>query len=141
MADHAVEYVPREIVERDWDLFRGWLELVPLNNLYTVEHIRAWVAEGLFHVWAVFSLAAGAPALCAVVVTSVQDWPLMRVGRILLCGGEELVHWLGLLPQLEQAMRDSGCERIEVYGRRGWERVLATYDYHPQAVVLTKELY
>jgi hypothetical protein len=82
--------------------------------------------------------AGRAQAWCgerSTIVTELLDFPLMRVCRIWLAGGDrsELVEQM--LPQVEEWARQNGCSRVEIVGRQGWKRVLPEYSTPPQQVL------
>jgi len=140
MAEHELHYVKPWTVARDWELYRPWLEMVPLNGLYDLGELKRSLVAAERHLWAIWEVdhSVAEMSIVACVVTSTFEYQLLKVGRINLCGGRDMVRWLNLVPELEQAFRDEGCDRVEVYGRRGWERVLDGYKL--QACVLAKEL-
>jgi hypothetical protein len=54
------------------------------------------------------------------------------------CGGVNCEHWLPLFEHIEQYARDEGCERMRIYGRKGWEHVLDGYE--TKYVILEKAI-
>lgn len=59
-----------------------------------------------------------------------------KVLRFLLMGGEgDAVEFM---PLIEQQAKDQGCHEVEIFGRRGWERVFKDYKF--QGVSLGKRL-
>ena len=72
------------------------------------------------------------------IVTEIRSYPLAKICRIWLAGGDmdELVNQM--LPDVEAWAKANGCSRMEVVGRKGWKRVLK--DYREPYAVLTKEL-
>lgn len=137
----AGERVTREGVAEHWPVWAKLLEPVPRAGLYTLEHVRAWLDAGTWQLWAIFDMQDGSgPEPIACIVTSVEAYPLGRVGRVLECAGTDLADWIDLLPELEDAFREAQCEVVELYGRRGWERVLGREGYRAAACVLRKEI-
>lgn len=72
------------------------------------------------------------------IVTEIKSFPLMKVCRIWLAGGDmdELVNVM--LPDVEAWAKDNGCARVEIVGRKGWKRALP--EYREPYAVLHKEL-
>ena len=70
-------------------------------------------------------------------VTEIIPFPRNRVLRVWLAGGEldELQRYQ---PALENYARSEGCSRIEIDGRKGWERALD--GYKAERVILTKDI-
>ena len=86
-------------------------------------------------------LAIGGESIHAAVVTELVTTKTgFKFCRFVLMGGIELAKALPNLEPIERWARDQGCLACEVFGRRGWEPVLATEGYRPFAVSLQKEL-
>jgi len=45
-----------------------------------------------------------------------------------------------VLKLFEEFAEAEGCEKVNVYGRRGWQRVLSKYGYYEPYTILTKDL-
>ena len=69
------------------------------------------------------------------IVTEILDFPLMRVCRIWLAGGDMAELTTEMLPQVEAWAKANGCTRMEIVGRKGWKRVLPEYSEPPQTVL------
>ena len=82
-------------------------------------HAQLWANEG----------AAG--------VTQLVPTPIANICRYWL-GGGEMDALKALDEPIEAWAREQGCTRIEIQGRRGWERALRGYRH--RGVVLTREL-
>jgi hypothetical protein len=70
---------------------------------------------------------------------------LVRTNRHLVCqitalGGENMEHWFDLLPQIHEWAKAEGCDKIRLFGRRGWIRALEKHDYQISNVVLERAL-
>jgi hypothetical protein len=74
----------------------------------------------------------------AALVTQIEDHPRVRWLVLWLAGGDldELVD--ELRPAAEAYGRVHGCQRVVIFGRPGWERVLTGYS--PVARLIAKEL-
>ena len=72
------------------------------------------------------------------IITEIKSFPMMKVCRVWLAGGDmtELVDVM--LPDVEAWAKENGCARVEIVGRKGWKRALPNYR-EPYAV-LHKEL-
>ena len=90
---------------------RDWAEFEP--------ELRA----GRMQLW----LAAAPDRVRMACITQVQVRPRAKVGVVLYVTGTERQQWLGFLPVIENWFREQGCARVEIWARRGWERVLAGY--------------
>jgi hypothetical protein len=72
-------------------------------------------------------------------VTELQHYPQMAAIRIWLASGE-LRACLDLLPQVERFAREVGARRLDVVGRMGWARALATRGWAAKGLWLSKEI-
>lgn len=61
-----------------------------------------------------------------------------KICELVACGGKDRARWLPLLDGIEDYARKEGCAEMRIYGRKGWERVLA--GYRAQHVILGKDL-
>ena len=50
----------------------------------------------------------------------------------------DMRRWIGLLEQIEEFARAEGCEATRIIGRKGWARVLMSYQV--KRIVLEKDL-
>lgn len=58
------------------------------------------------------------------VITEIIQYPRMRTLVMHFTGGKELQSWKDpMLNTLQSYAKDKGCDSIESYGRRGWERI------------------
>lgn len=76
----------------------------------------------------------------AAVVTEIQLAPRAKTCHLFLAGGdlEELER---ILAVIERWAKGTGCDRISLAGRRGWERTfLRGEGYSPAWTVMTKDL-
>lgn len=82
-------------------------------------HIAHGLREGFFQVWGV---ARGARLLC-VCVTTLHTYPTgLKTLEVILLGGERRDVVLPFMKVLASFGADHGCERVEFFGRRGFER-------------------
>ena len=73
-----------------------------------------------------------------VVITRIENFHDTRWGLIWIAAGEGIEHAPSVLEPIEAWFKSMGCSRVEISGRKGWERILPDYDF--KAVVLVKEL-
>ena len=77
----------------------------------------------------------------AAFTTRIYEVPQSRVFAIEWVGGVRLEEWIDEAIQiLEQFARDSGCQKIEGHGRKGWEKILSRHGWHWLAVSFEKDL-
>ncbi|MCA6121916.1 hypothetical protein J6500_08385 [Bradyrhizobium sp. WSM 1704] len=74
----------------------------------------------------------------AAAATVLINTEIGKVCIITACGGTGMKRWLPLLDGIETYARAEGCERVRIYGRKGWLRVLD--GYREKHVIMDKEL-
>ncbi|SRR5438552_446106 len=79
-----------------------------------------------------------APTIEAAASTSLQLTDAGKVCVITACSGKHMMHWLPLVAGIEAYAKDEGCQRVRIFGRRGWLRVLDAYE--AEQIVMDKEL-
>ncbi len=96
----------------------------------SVDDVEECLIEGTAQYW---------PHKQSCVVTSIQDRGECRVLTIWLAAGK-LDECLEIEDLLQCYAREMDCDRIEIAGRTGWQRVLQGRGYKQARVVLIKEL-
>jgi len=106
------------------EVAKHWLVMALMGDpRASIADVMAAISEERWQLWAVLC----GKQWSAVVVTEIMVWPKMRTLRVLLCGGRKMRDWVHLIEDLEGHARNLGCSMVEVYGRRGWSRVLRGY--------------
>jgi hypothetical protein len=68
-------------------------------------------------------------------VTEVVQYPQTKILVMHFTGGNRIEEWQTIgLKQLQQFARDTGCTKIESYGRPGWEKVWKNEGYKKRFV-------
>lgn len=113
------------------DFIRRALARTGLSEFAAVE---AEVLSGLQLLW----LASDGRRIEAAATTQLTTVSGRKICVLVACGGENRTRWLPLLEGIEDYARAEGCTRMQVIGRKGWQRVLR--DYRARYVILQKEL-
>jgi hypothetical protein len=103
------------------------------TGLSNFEDIESDVLTGLQLVWLAWD---GKDILAAATTQLVK--PHDKVCVLTACSGHDRDKWLPLFSRIEQYAKDEGCQKMRIYGRRGWERVLDGYT--AEHVILEKPL-
>jgi len=86
---------------------------------FEADDIKAGLYEGKQQLWIAFD-----DTIKGAVITEIVTYPRMNTLVMHFTGGIDLKSWKAdMLALLQQFARDRGCNSIESYGRRGWERV------------------
>lgn len=98
------------------------------------EDFKTYLLDEQMQLW----IAIDDEKIIASMVTQIIIYPQKRVLRIIAIAGGEMERWISFLPGLEELAMDQGCSAMEVWGRKGWLKVLEEYrcSYH----ILSKDL-
>jgi len=102
--------------------------------LNAFEDIESDVLSGRSLLW----LAWNGLSILAAATTVLTSSEIGRVCVITACGGGKMELWFPLIDGIEAYARAEGCERVRIYGRKGWIRVL--HGYRARHVILDKDL-
>ena len=105
------------------------------DNKYSKRSILKKLIDRTAVLW--MTLVDGEPL--AATVTWMDQYDLTKRLTIAFAGGD-LDALRGLYPHLEDYAKDAGCDAVEVWGRRGWERVGKEYGYDYIHSVVRKKL-
>lgn len=127
--------VPPEMVPQIWP--HVWERLQKVYQRTDLGRFKK-CEEDVFTGRALLWLAWRQPEVLASVVTQIWETERSTVCLILACGGEKAREWLPLMASIEQYARAEGCNKIRIYGRKGWLRLLP--DFHAPFAVIEKDL-
>lgn len=101
---------------------------------YTKQHIFQSVLAGQFQVWA----AGWSGKIHLFLFTQIVFYPAAKVLQGTLILGNSLdVCRDAIWAAAEQFARENECTRIEILGRRGWERTLADLGFRTVNIVMS----
>jgi len=104
------------------------------TELNAFADIEADALSGRSLVWLAWNGRTVEAAAATVLIKS----EIGKVCIITACGGTDMRRWLPLIGQIESYARNEGCERVRIYGRKGWLRALRGYEQ--SNVILEKGL-
>lgn len=114
----------------------AWPEVAPLIapavELSEGRHNLATTLEGVqsCEMQAFVALRDARPIMAC--ITRVALYPAQKWLQIPFCGGRDMRAWLEpMLSVLDDLAIAEMCAGIEIFGRPGWQRVLAPYGYAP----------
>lgn len=112
------------------DLIRAAIEQTDLSEFADIE---AQILSGDQLLWLAISDHIEAAATTHLIKTSGK--PVLIVTA---CSGHQRERWLPLFARIENYARQEGASRVRIYGRKGWQRVLA--DYRVEYFILERQL-
>lgn len=121
--DSVVERLEPDRLARYWPAIEKELKKVPhiWEPWWTLDYIYGSVFSGHMMV-----LAVGSSHLIDMtVICQVARYPTCDILQVIIaCGRNMEKHLQPLAGALEVLARQVGCERVEIFGRRGWARKL-----------------
>ena len=117
-----------------------WPHVTPLlkmailrTDLNSFEEIERDVLAGRSLLWLAWFDRIEAAATTILIETGAS-----KVCVLTACGGRGMRRWLPVLEKIEAYAKAEGCNRMRIFGRKGWQRVLDPY--HITNVVLERKL-
>jgi len=133
-------YSVHEIAPRDINLF--WQYVAPLlekvsphsEGELTPDDFLPFLKTGEMTLW----IGVRDKTIIAAMVTQVIPYPKKNVLRIISLAGSEIKKYLPHFYKIEDWARERHCKHIELWGRKGWQKILK--DWKNTYQILTKEL-
>lgn len=109
-------------------------EAVVRGGLGCFADVQNDVLDGRNLLWIVWDGTAIRSAAITALITSDAD----KACVILACGGNGVRDWIDCIAEIEAYARAERCDRMRLFGRRGWARLLP--DYKAEKVILERAL-
>lgn len=126
-------------VLRFWPQIEGALDAAPelWQGTFSKEMMLAGVEQGAAQIWAV----GKGTTVYLVLLTQIFNTPVDRVLQVVWAWGNGL---RAAMPQLDAELdrfaERSGCQRIEVIGRKGFERMLRPLGFGFQCATYSRDV-
>tara|TARA_R100001530_G_scaffold121887_1_gene89402 strand:- start:71 stop:499 length:429 start_codon:yes stop_codon:yes gene_type:complete len=99
--------------------------------------IKILLKDGYYILWIVREIET--KNIVAVVIIEIVLYLRHKISRVVSIGGSKLEQWLDYhLHVLEEWSKNNGCSHMDIYGRRGWKKMLKEYKEH--CILLRKKL-
>lgn len=125
--------VPKEHINLVWDSIKTFVERCAKYTYgrYTAEDILKGLLTKDQQLWIAFD----DKEIHGFWVTEVTTYPRMKALVLHFVGGRRFKEWLpDGFPKLQQFARDTGCSKMESYGRPGWEKMWQEHGYKAKLV-------
>lgn len=134
--------VPVEHVQRIWHMVEDMLQMAvdQSGERYTTD----WLLDDILHsnklLWLLVDDDNDDKIVLAL-TTSIENYPNRRVIRVSFAGGEHLIKHIELArDEVKKFGKDAGCTKIEVLGRKGWERALKDLGFKLSYVCVEEDI-
>ena len=134
-----VTLVPGLDADRQWRLVLKHLgpAIATSGGRWQPEDVLMELRLGMAQLW----VAMEGETLYGAAITYLRVYPRMKTVFIGWLGGAESDRWLDQFDAAIQRWgRENGCSRLELAGRKGWQRMALKYGARFQSVVMEKEI-
>ena len=131
----VISLVPREVIHDIWDKVKDLIGKTD-DQFLQKEDILRHLTQGDWRLWVAIEENT---AVAAMTVQFVY-YPRDKVCRIVTIGGDRLYEWFTPenQEQLESWARSEGCSHIDLFGRKGWRKVLR--DFEEVEILMRKKI-
>ena len=133
-----IEGIKGESVEAWWPLVEEYLNAALKHGLgeYSIADIKSSCKSKDMQLWVkVGKKAKGA------FVTKIAKYPQKNLLCVILLGGDEFHTWRDEADALLNAFgKQHNCEYVELFGRKGWGKILKDIDYKEVTRLFAKEI-
>jgi hypothetical protein len=133
-----IELASPDQVHFYWPQISGMLEKLrhTIPN-YTIEALYQFAMDQRIQVWLV-----GRPEIKLVMFTQVAVFPKLKVLEVIWGAGEGALGSQHIVEAvLDNFARGCGCERIDVFARPGWEKVMAPFGFKRTSIKLSRPVH
>jgi len=134
--DNAIGGVPAHLLMPVWPRTEALLKrVVKPETGYGLLDVLTNLQIGKWQLWIINDFQAA-------VITEIQNRPLHKVLWCQFIAGDDFDQWLSDWERVQaEFARSNDCVAVEFAGRRGWQKMQASYaDYKPIRTIYRKEL-
>jgi hypothetical protein len=134
-----IEGIRSENIEGWWSLVEEYLIAALKYGLgeYSIEDIKKSCISRDMQLWVKFNKEGVEGAF----ITKISKYPQKNLLCVILLGGNEFIKWRDEADALLNAFgKEHNCEYVELFGRKGWARMLADIDYKEITRLFAKEI-
>ena len=134
-----IEGIRSENIEGWWSLVEEYLISALEYGLgeYSIEDIKKSCILRDMQLWVKFNKEGVRGAF----VTKIAQYPQKNLLCVILLGGNEFIEWRDEADALLNAFgKEHNCEYVELFGRKGWGKMLADIDYKEITRLFAKEI-
>jgi hypothetical protein len=138
-----VALIPREAIQSVLPYVMPMIarSLPYTNGRFTLSDLQKEILEQNKALWVVFDAGLNELRPEGVFLTSIGDYPSLRVLRIDFLGGQNLSDWIHVAQwALQRFAHDHGCARLEMTGRLGWLPTLEKLGWKMAFITLEKDI-
>ena len=133
-----IEGIKGESVEAWWPLVEEYLNAALKHGLgeYSTSDIKSACISKNMQLWVKID-----KEVQGAFVTKISKYPQKNILCVLLLSGKEFMTWRDEADALLNAFgKENNCEYVELFGRKGWGKVLKDINYKEQTRLFAKEI-
>jgi len=134
-----IEGIRSENIEGWWPLVKEYLTDALEYGLgeYNIDDIKKSCLSRDMQLWVKFDREGVRGAF----ITKISKYPQKNLLCVILLGGEEFIEWRDEADALLNAFgKEHSCEYVELFGRKGWGKMLSSIDYKEITRLFAKEI-
>ena len=133
-----IEGIKGESVEAWWPLVEEYLNAALKHGLgeYSTSDIKSACISKNMQLWVKID-----KEVQGAFVTKISKYPQKNILCVLLLSGKEFMTWRDEADALlNEFGKENNCEYVELFGRKGWGKVLKDINYKEQTRLFAKEI-
>ena len=133
-----IEGIKGENIEAGWPLVQEYLITALEHGLgeYGIGDIKKSCKSKDMQLWVKISKEVE-----GAFITKISQYPQKNILCVLLLGGKNFSEWRDEADVLLNAFgKENKCEYVELFGRKGWGKVLKDLNYKEQTRLFAKEI-
>ena len=133
-----IEGIKGENVETWWSLVEEYLNTALKYSLgeYSIDDIKNLCISKDMQLWVKFD-----KKVQGAFVTKINKYPQKNLLLVILLGGDKFQEWRDEADALLNAFgKQHNCEYVELFGRKGWGKMLKDIDYKEVTRLFAKEI-
>ena len=133
-----IEGIKGESVEAWWPLVEEYLNAALKHGLgeYRTSDIKSACISKNMQLWVKID-----KEVQGAFVTKISKYQQKNILCVLVLGGKEFITWRDEADALLNAFgKENNCEYVELFGRKGWGKMLKDIDYKEQTRLFAKEI-
>ena len=133
-----IEGIKGESVEAWWSLVEEYLNTALKYSLgeYSISDIKSACISKNMQLWVKFDTEVH-----GAFITKIAKYPQKNLLIVILLGGDRFPEWRDEADALLNAFgKENNCEYVELFGRKGWGKILKDIDYKEVTRLFAKEI-
>jgi hypothetical protein len=134
--DYKTLLVPIDEIDQVWDKVKDLIKKTS-DEILNENDIYQYLIDGTYRLWLIIDNSNN--KFVSACTTCFAYYPHHKACRIVTLGGNKLAEYYQYsITQVEEWAKEEECHFMEVFGRRGWAKIMK--DYKEECVLLRKHL-